>query len=347
MNDDLKSQLGALITAHRGGDPVARNNDIVNFLADWADPGHTTGNKITGTTSIVDGRQTFIPDTPVFGNQGEGRNIGTGAALLDESIYSTDRQSLLGDLARIGGATPKRITDALDVHAAINRNVVDAPKPDIMNATAAEVPSLIADYLEAHIRIDAARRLNAEFVDTAARRILKAFNDSVGDVLADKKVREEFDVAAAEFAAAYPAVRGFSTVTDAATADDTGAGVAAFHKMIKARKRLDDVVYLVVGFNAERRHGFVKHARKVLDPSRVLGISAAPPLDNVAYLVSLEAHGVDGATPRPDNPFGVYGAQLDAECVLSLPETVAELNERRADFNIDAAKLARYFPDAV
>ena len=170
--------------------------------------------------------------------------------------------------------------------------------------------------------------------------------ESVNDVLKDPAVRKEFDAAARDFTDSYPLVRGLSSISDAAMADETGETLGAWHRAAKAAVRLDAVVDLISGLAApaEPQPSRVTSPRKRLGAPFVLGISADP-VDSVELFRALQAHGIDGASapkPRPGrpggNPWSLYGAQIDSGAALSLPDDREDLDDRRVAYNENEAR---------
>jgi hypothetical protein len=331
LNDDLRV------------DPFDHVNRAFDHLIDPA-----TGQKFI---QPADGRDLFRRDperpriVPDMG--GHGQHINQVAELQD-------RRKLITALAGLGAKPCRPLVEAFEVHDAIVRTTLAPDVPDVRRLKAEDATDAVAGFADQLARIAASREAVSRLKLDAYRRIVWACNTSLDDVLADPAVRKEFDSAAKEFTAAYAVVRDCQSIADAAAADDTGEAVAAWHRAVKAVNRLDAVVDLVAGFAAPEQHalGMPTSFRKRLGAPTVLGISAAPGLPADLYR-SLQAHGVNGVSAprpregRPGRPWSLYGAQLDAGCVLTLPDDSEDLDDRRAAYDEEDARIAVHTPTDV
>ena len=206
-----------------------------------------------------------------------------------------DRRKLVKALADIGADPVTRLVDAIAVHDAIVGTTLVPNVPNVMTLSVKDAGKAVAEYADQLARISTAKKAVDGLKIDAYRRIVRTCNDSLSDVLSDPAVRAEFDDAAKLFTESYPLVRECRSIADAAGADDTGAGVAAWHTAKKAVARMDAVVDLVAGFAAPEQvmFGMPTSFRARLGSRRVLGISAAP-VDSADLFRALADHGIDG-----------------------------------------------------
>ncbi|MFR9802333.1 hypothetical protein ACL02T_08525 [Pseudonocardia sp. RS010] len=286
-----------------------------------------------------------------------------GAAVLHpERLEAEERARSLSALERFGAALPPRIAELRNLSAAIDQARYIPDPLSISDLTADNAADKIREFATAKALASAAQEEQRNLGGQIRREMTNQFRQSIGHFLGEKPIRAAFDDAAKRFAQAYPVVRECRSLTDAAAMDATGAGVVAWHAATRAAADLDAVVGLLVGIIAPAWQGVREVSPRLrTEPARILGLSADPTDDGVAYLSALRAHSIEShdrlqimvngryslATATPDAlPFGVFGAQVDAQCVLSLPADAAQLRDRAERFNPGAVRDAAIL-DAV
>jgi hypothetical protein len=266
----------------------------------------------------------------------------SAAALSVEILDQQDKGQALASYIKLGGKTPAAVQDASERFAAVEAVVMDPPVFNVLSIPTEEVGDRFREHVDAMVRADKAREIRHTISVQAQAAFIAAVTAATSDVLADKTIRSQFDTAAASFTKLYPSVKSFRTLTDAAGADETGAGVVAWHSAVSAVRELNAVVDLIIGFACRKRTGLADGTpRSRVGGRGVLGISADVPEDAQQYLSVVQ--GVidfDNAKVDPEVTWNVYGAQLDGGATLSLPSDLKDLRRRKADFDPKAIRDA-------
>ena len=266
---------------------------------------------------------------------------GAAGALDSARLDADDRQkAAVPILTRMGVEVPERITTALAVSGRVELALTpDNPYLDVRTVPLDEIRDRVREHIAQKQREAFLHTESAVLRQQASHGVVAAFRGSLSDVLAAKPVRSEFDEAARVFLDVFPTVSACRSIGDAAMLDETGEAVAAYHRAVKAVRRMDEVVSLLVWFAAPPKSHATGTHRRLMESGEILGLSATP-VDTAVYLGALTARGIDHheyLRKPTDEPFGLYGAQVEAGCTLSLPASAEELSERADAFDPYAA----------
>lgn len=343
-DSDFKATIAG-INKYFADRPQERDRRIIDALVAWAGPAPEPDAPVARVeydpvtnTKYVDMSSVQSP-TAEYEKTMQYWKMGQTGALTPHSLEESERRDGLSKLTKIGGKIPPRVAKANEMVSAISVIRNDVPPLDVNSLDPKNIEAEVTAYVDSKMRADAARVEYQRISGELTGQFVDACRESVSDVLSDPKVRGMFDTAAKAFTENYPVVSDCHTLVDAAGKDTTGQAVAAWHRVQAAVRDLNTVVDVIVHFAAPKRTATIDYPpNRRIKPSAFLGISAEPTDGRDAlraYLGELTANGIDATDIKLDgnHVFGVYGAQVDAGCTLSLPQDAAELNHRRDSFN--------------
>lgn len=255
-----------------------------------------------------------------------------------------ERRQAINYFRGIGATIPTALEDAFQaLDAVLRTRVTTEPVPDAYAIDVDNAQKVTTDYVAALSRRAASEDGVAAIRGAVGARLINECGEARDSILADPKVRAEFDAGSAVYSEHYATVAGLTTAAEAMDADGTGDALVAFRAVSAATQRLDKLVNALLDLTAPVPHGVLR-TRSKLSAAMTLGLTADPPADSAAYLAALDAANVRGGVPDRHSPYGIYGAQIDAGAVPGLPTDTTEWRRRADAFDVDAARVELYLP---
>lgn len=255
-----------------------------------------------------------------------------------------ERRQAVAYLRGIGATIPTALEDAFQaLDAVLRTRVTTEPVPDAYAINANNAQKVTTDYVAALSRRAANEDGVGAIRGAVGARVINECGEARDSILADPKVRAEFDAGSAVYGEHYATVTGLRTAAEAMDADGTGDALVAFRAVSAATQRLDKLVNALLDLTAPTP-AEVRRTRSKFSAAMTLGLTADPPADSAAYLAALDAGYVRDGVPDRHYVFGVYGPQIDADAVLGLPADAAEWRDRADRFDVDAARIELYLP---